>query len=240
MRIKPKIYILVSIFVFLTLSLTIKINAKQIAGIVFEDLNKNLVLDKGEKGIPGVLVSNQRDVVQTDEEGQFKISVDDETIIFLTKPAGYTTPVNENNLPQFYYINQPKGSPDQNFKFKGVAPTGNLPKSLKFPLFKITEQDTFNIIAFADPQPRDHKEIGYIRDDVAAELIGTKAVCGITLGDIAFDDLALYDHYNSVISQIGIPFYNVPGNHDENYDSPDDRLCIGNFQKKFWSELLFV
>ena len=116
MRIKPKIYILVSIFVFLTLSLTIKINAKQITGIVFEDVNKNLKLDKGEKGVPGVLVSNQRDVVQTDEEGRFEISVDDETSIFLTKPAEYMTPVNENNLPQFYYIYQPKGSPDQNFR----------------------------------------------------------------------------------------------------------------------------
>lgn len=229
----PKIYRFIALLILLILFLAITLNAKQISGIVFEDVNKNLILDTGEKGIPGVLVSNQRDVVQTDEEGRFKIWVDDEIIIFITKPAGYMTPVNENNLPQFYYLHQPKGSPDQNFKFKGVAPTGKLPESINFPLFKIAVKDTFDIIAFADPQPRDHQEIDYIRDDVVAELAGTNAVCGITLGDITFDDLALYDHYNSVVSQIGIPFYNVPGNHDENYDSPDDHYALETFKRYF-------
>jgi len=89
---------------------------------------------KGEKGIPGVLVSNQKEVVQTDDNGRFKISVDEETIIFITKPAGYITPVDDNNLPQFYYIHQPKGSPE--LKYGGVEATGKLPNRLYFPLFK--------------------------------------------------------------------------------------------------------
>ena len=205
--------------------------AKHIKGTVFEDLNKNLKLDNGEPGIPGVMVSNQKDVVQTDGQGKYSISIEDETIIFVTKPSGYMTPVNENNLPQFYYIHQPKGSPE--LKYGGVKPTGKLPKELNFPLFKTDESDTFEVIAFSDPQPRDHQEIDYIRDDVVAELIGTKAVCGITLGDIMYDDLSIYDRYNTVVSQIEIPFYNVSGNHDENYDSPDDRYALETFKRHF-------
>jgi len=205
--------------------------AKQVKGVVFEDTNKNLNLDKGEKGIPGVLVSNQRDVVQTDKNGRFKISIEDETVIFITKPNGYMTPLNDKNLPQFYYIYQPKGSPE--LKYGGIEPTGKLPKSLNFPLLKTEEIQTCKVIAFSDPQPRDHQEVNYIRDDVIAELIGTDAVCGITLGDIMYDDLSLLDRYNQVVSQIDIPFYNVAGNHDENYDSPDDRYALETFKRHF-------
>ncbi len=225
-----KIASLILPFIILLFNIS-TIYSKNIKGTVFEDRNKNLKFDKGEPGIPGVLVSNQTDVVQTDAAGRFEIMVEDETIIFITKPTGYQTAVNENNLPQFYYIHQPKGSPE--LKYGGLKPTGKLPKKLNFPLFKSDEPDTFEVIAFSDPQPRDHQEIDYIRDDVVAELIGTSAVCGITLGDIMYNDLSLYDRYNSIVSQIGIPFYNVPGNHDENYDSPDDRYALETFKRHF-------
>ncbi len=233
MSIKLKIHLVITCLISIISSFPVSLQAKQIKGIVYEDINKNLVLDNGEKGIPDVLVSNQREVVQTDENGRYEISLDDEAVIFVTKPAGYITPLNENNLSQFYYIHQPKGSPDQNFRFKGIAPTGKVPQSINFPLFKTTEQDTFQVIAFADPQPRDQQEIDFIRDDIVAELIGTPAVCGITLGDITFDDLSNYDRYNKIVARIGVPFYNVPGNHDENYDSPDDRYATETFKKYF-------
>lgn len=207
------------------------LTAKDIAGIVYEDSNQNLKLDPGEKGIPGVLVSNQTDVVKTDKNGKFKISLEQEAIIFITKPTGYSTPVNADQLPQFYYIHQPKGSPAS--KYGGITATGKLPKQLNFPLFKTAKSDTFDVIAFSDPQTRNDQEIDYVRDDVVSELIRTKAVCGITLGDIMFDDLSHYGRYNAVVSQIGIPFYNVPGNHDENYDSPDDRHALETFKRHF-------
>ncbi|MCI0494127.1 calcineurin-like phosphoesterase C-terminal domain-containing protein [candidate division KSB1 bacterium] len=205
--------------------------AKDITGIVFVDSNQNLKLDSNEKGIPGVLVSNQQDVVKTDENGKFKIRITEETIIFITKPAGYMTPISADKLPRFYYIHQPKGSPE--LKYGGIQATGKLPKQLHFPLFKTADSDTFDIIAFSDPQTRNDHEIDYVRDDVVAELIGTKAVCGITLGDIMYDDLSHYGRYNAVVSQIGIPFYNVPGNHDENYDTPDDRYSLETFKRHF-------
>ena len=222
----------IRIITFLSiLFVTSSLAAKDITGIVFEDANQNLRLDSNEKGIPGVLVSNQKDVVKTDNEGKFKISIEEETIVFITKPAGYMTPQSADQLPQFYYIHQPKGSPA--LKYGGILPTGKLPKQLNFPLFKTANSDTFDVIAFSDPQTRNHQEIDYVRDDVVAELIGTNAVCGITLGDIMYDNLSFYGRYNAVVSQIGIPFYNVPGNHDENYDSPDDHYALETFKSHF-------
>ncbi|MCD6385981.1 calcineurin-like phosphoesterase family protein [Candidatus Sumerlaeota bacterium] len=203
----------------------------EVSGIVFLDANKNLRLDPGEKGVPGVLVSNQQDVVKTDLNGRYSLPVGDETIIFITKPAGFATPLDKNNLPQFYYIHQPKGSPPT--KYKGVDPTGPLPKSLNFPLFKTDNPESFEVIVMSDPQPLNAEEIGFIRDDIVPELIGTKALFGITLGDIMFDDLTLYDKYNAIISQVGIPFYNVPGNHDMNYDAPDDHYALETFKRHY-------
>ena len=35
-------------------------------------------------------------------------------------------------------------------------------------------------------------EIDYIRDDVVAELIGTEAKFGMTMGDVTYDDMSVF------------------------------------------------
>lgn len=185
----------------------------KISGIVFEDSNKNLKRDIGEKGISGILVSNQNEIVRTNRKGKYTLPVKkDEAIIYVIKPAGYSMPLDENNLPQFYYIHKPEGSPE--LEFEGIKPTGDLPHKLNFPLYKTPVQDTFQVVVMADPQTKTIDEVNYLRDDVITELIGTEAKFGIVLGDIMFDDLSLFDPYNATLSMIDIPMYNVPGNHD--------------------------
>ncbi len=227
----PKTQLYLCVMLSLLLFIPLASQARTVKGIVFHDLNKNLKLDDGEPGIPGVLVSNQQDVVKTDKNGEYKMSVNSSCILFITKPAGYMTPVDENNLPQFYYVHQETALP--NYKFSTMDITGQLPKRINFPLFKTEESDTFEVLVFGDPQPRDRKEISYVRDDVAAETIGTSAKFGIALGDLMFDDLSLFEYYNQVVAQIGIPFYNVPGNHDRNYDAPTDELSLETFKKAY-------
>ena len=205
--------------------------AKTIKGTVFHDLNKNLKLDKGEPGIPNVLVSNQVDVVQTDEKGRYKLKVYDECIFFITKPSGYVTPVTENKLSQFYYIHRPKGSPP--LKYKGVEATGKLPKKLNFPLYKVNEPDSFEVIVLGDPQTRNDREIDYLRDDIVSELVGTRAKFAVALGDIMFDNLSFFERYNKIMSQIGVPCYNIAGNHDRNYDAKDDSRALETFISYF-------
>ena len=88
--------------------------------------------DDNEKGLPGVRVSNGQEVVKTDANGQYSLAVSDDTILFVIKPHGFITPVDENRLPRFYYIHKPHGSPE-GLKYAGVAPTGPLPESVDFP-----------------------------------------------------------------------------------------------------------
>ena len=47
------------------------------------------------------------------------LEVSDDTILFVIKPRGFMTPVDENRLPKFYYIHKPHGSPE-GLKYAGV------------------------------------------------------------------------------------------------------------------------
>lgn len=201
-------------------------------GYVFHDQNVNRQRDADEPGLADVRVSNGRDIVRTDDEGRYEPTVDDDQILFVIKPRNWKTPVNEDQLPQFYYIHKPDGSPAS--RFPGVDPTGPLPDSVDFPLYRNAEPDTFRAILFGDPQPRDLQEVDYIAHDVVAQIVreeGHDASFGVTLGDIAFDNLDTMEPLNRSIALIGIPWYNVIGNHDLNYESPDDKHSDETFER---------
>lgn len=201
-------------------------------GVVFHDANQNQTRDPDEKGIEGVGVSNGSDIVKTNAEGRYELAVGDDAIIFVIKPSGWATPLSENHLPQFYYVHKPKGSP-KDFRFPGVEPTGPLPASVDFPLHRQDEPEHFRAVLFGDPQPRNQKEVDYIAHDVVEELIGTDASFGVTLGDIAFDDLNTFQTLNEAIALIGIPWYNVIGNHDLNLESGNDQLSDETFERVY-------
>ena len=79
-------------------------------GYVYHDENENLSMDNNEIGIPDVYVSNGVEIVKTDKDGRYKIPVSDDAIVFVIKPRNWMTPINDLNLPQFYYIHKPNGS----------------------------------------------------------------------------------------------------------------------------------
>ena len=200
-------------------------------GVVFQDTNGNRRHDPGEKPLAGVRVSNGREIVNTDESGRYRLPIEDDTILFVIKASGWRTPFDDHMLPQFFYVHKPQGSPD--LKYPGVKPTGPLPDSVDFPLYPQREPDTFKALLFGDPQPRDQKEIDYVTHDVVEELIGTDASLGVTLGDIMFDDLSLFESQARAIALLGIPWYNVIGNHDINTDARNRRYVNESFENVF-------
>lgn len=201
-------------------------------GIVFHDANGNQKFDEGDKPLAGVRVSNGGDIVTTDDGGQYELPVDDDTILFVIKPRGWQAPLSAEKLPRFYYIHKPAGSPTGK-KYAGVDPTGPLPDSVDFPLYPQKEPDQFKAILFGDPQPRDQRELDYIAHDVLEELVGTDASFGVTLGDIMFDQLDLFESNNRNVAMLGIPWYNVIGNHDINYDATSDRYSDETFERVY-------
>lgn len=202
------------------------------SGVVFHDKNKNQIRDEGEPGIPNVRVSNQFEIVVTDSNGSWKLPSSEDITFFVIQPSGYRSPVDPDlQLPRFYYTHKPAGSPE--LKYGGVAPTGPLPESIDFPLYAVEEPETFRAVFFGDTQARDVKELHYMADDVIRELVGVDASFGVTLGDIVFDDLSIMDLHNRIVALIGIPWYNVIGNHDINYDAPNDRLSDETYERHY-------
>ena len=201
-------------------------------GTVFLDTNGNQVMDDSEEGLSGVRVSNGQDVVLTDDSGKYSLTVSDDTIIFVIKPRGYMTPIDKNRLPKFYYIHKPLGSPD-GLGYAGVAPTGPLPESINFPLTEQSEPDTFKALVFGDTQPDNMQEIEWLAHDVVEEVIGTDAVFGISLGDLVGDNLNLFEPLNEVMATVGIPWYNVYGNHDMNRPAKLDKYADETFERVY-------
>lgn len=196
--------------------------ADAVTGKVFWDRNQNGIQETWEPGIPKVCVSNGKEVTQTDNHGNYELPAYDDMVVFVVKPSGWMTPVDENNLPQFSYVHKPAGSPDEIQRFRGIEPTGLLPNMVNFPLYRVGKESDFKAIITGDTQVYNDREINFLRDSLVKEVQGTKASFCISMGDNVGDDLSLYPRYLEVMSKMGIPVYYVPGNHDLDYDATSD------------------
>ncbi len=204
-------------------------------GSVFEDADGTGRRGPDTLGIPGVMVSNGRDVVRTDAEGRWSLKVADGDSVFVIKPTGWVLPIEPaTQLPRFAYVYAPNGTPASlDLRFPGLVPTGPLPESIDFALRRQEEPDRFEALLFTDPQPESLAEIGYIRDAVVAQTAGNTAAFGITHGDVMFDDLSYYERYNRIVGTIGLPWHNSPGNHDMNFEAPDNTHSRETFKRIF-------
>ena len=192
------------------------------SGVVYEDRSGTGRRQADGPGVPGVAVSNGREVVRTDAAGRYSLPVADGDAVFVVKPSGYRVPVDADNLPRFSYIHRPEGTPPElGLRYAGLAPTGPLPTSLDFPLRRADEPAAFDVVLFTDPQPENQAELAFVRDTAITRVLGTDAAFGLTLGDIVSNDLALYPRYNRLIGRVGIPWWHVGGNHDLDFEALD-------------------
>jgi hypothetical protein len=225
-------YLFTAVFAILFMLPFQSFSQSVVRGFVYEDSNRNNVKERSEKGVPDVPVSNGTKVVLTDYKGEYELPVSDGQLVFVIKPAGFAVPINEYNQPQFFYIHKPEGSPK--LKYEGSSPSGKLPKSLDFALLPGQMKDSFKIVVFGDPQPYTKEEMDFFYKGVVTELLEIEDVdFGLSLGDLVGDDLDLFKPYKEAIRPVDIPWYNVMGNHDMNYDVKDDLFADETFEKHF-------
>ncbi|MEO0981118.1 MAG: calcineurin-like phosphoesterase family protein [Pseudomonadota bacterium] len=194
-------------------------------GVVFEDLNRNSRRDPGEPGLPGVKVSNGRDVVLTDAGGAYALPARDDMAVFVVQPAGYQVPHDANWTPQFAYQHKPAGTPKR-LRYGGLAPTGPLPEAINFPLTRAGGAARFRCAVLGDTQTYANQEIGYVRDSTVDDLLdrgdAARPDCLIAVGDVMGDDLDLIPRMANVLSTLEAPQWWVHGNHDFDFDADSD------------------
>lgn len=177
------------------------------------------------KGISGVAVTDGFTVIKTNANGAYSFyKHPDAEFVYLSLPAGYKIPA-DAFLPKFY----------QRF-------AGNKHK-YDFELEKETVDDARHLlIVGADPQPGDEaasqKWLQFARDYFKPVLHEYAALpkVGILCGDLVGDALSLYDNHRKAIASMGIPCFQVLGNHDENYEARTDELSQRAFRDSFGPE----
>ncbi|MEQ8313248.1 MAG: calcineurin-like phosphoesterase C-terminal domain-containing protein [Gammaproteobacteria bacterium] len=211
-------------------------------GSVFVDSNGDGRRNGSESGLSGVAVSNGCNVVLSDGQGNYRIDIAANEILFISKPAGYSVPVDEFQVPRFFYRHYPDGTPEEiagtavEWLFPVIEATGPLPTTIDFPLIPDnSEQASFLAHGFADTQARYDLGQDMLREDLVNPLIGNpyQVEFGLTVGDVVYDNLALYERHKRMMSLMAIPQWNLPGNHDLNFNSPNAYFANESYKRHY-------
>lgn len=176
------------------------------------------------KPVPAVQVTDGFGVVVTDAKGHYRLELHPQSsFVYYSLPSGFNSPV-VDGVPVFYRALHPELQ-DQTVDFE-------LSKSVR-------SQSKHAFILWADPQVLETAEFDLLEkvvDDVQKTLTSFPAeipVHAISAGDNVFDKLHFYDQYKRVISKLKLPFYQVIGNHDMDYNRRSDELSAITYSKAF-------
>ncbi|MCG8468854.1 MAG: calcineurin-like phosphoesterase family protein [Gemmatimonadetes bacterium] len=177
------------------------------------------------RGIPGIAVSDGFSVVDTAADGSFElISSADRQFVWTCTPAGYDVPLNSTGTARFY---EP-------------IPQGSGEMSVEFSLSRSARDDEYHaLLLLGDIQTQDATEMGWFLEqsvpDLAATVrdLGDVPTFGIACGDIMYDHLELYPDYERGVREIGVPFYQVIGNHDLDMEGVTDEASTATFSRHF-------
>ena len=170
--------------------------AALIRGVVFEDANRNGMRELTERGISGVAVSNQSDVVATDSAGRFAISPGVTGVLFISVPDGY------RSAGAFWH------------------PVGSASRATDFGLVRETQPRVFTFVHASDPHIAPANVDRFRRFRALTDSLAPAFV--LMGGDLVRDAMsqqepaarAYFDLYAAESKAFRMPVWNVPGNHD--------------------------
>ncbi len=178
------------------------------------------------RGVSGVAVSDGLQVVRTARDGTFEIlSSHRRDFLRMSVPSGFRIPLNPTGTARFYQPIAP-------------APSGEM--DAVFELERLEDSDENHaFFLLADIQTQDRQEMEWFHQqtvpDVRAthEALGRPQAFGMACGDIMYDDLPLFPDYEEGVSRMGVPFFQVVGNHDLDMDRPTNEGSTDTFSRHF-------
>lgn len=180
------------------------------------------------KGIAGVPVTDGRQIVLTDNKGNYRMTGDSETeFIYITLPDGYAVPM-ENRVPAFYKAVPDAPGKKQRMDFSLTADS--------------TDQSRYVLFVWADPQVYFEDEMPevYIASEEIKDLMTTKyagqSAVGMLVGDIVGhynSKVDFFDLMKDAVNASGVPFFYVCGNHDIEMNVRSNDLSRKNFHRNY-------
>lgn len=201
----------------------------QVGGTVYLEADGKAGRSAAESGVAGVQVSNGRDIVRTDAQGRYELSVSPGQTVFVIKPQGHEFAQVSASVPAFWRHYLPEGSPK--LRFGGIGKHAGADQPWDFALKKSAEADQFEVLVFTDPQVKNAADVSYYAHDIVASArghggLGEATRFGLTLGDLVNDDLSLYPALNAATARLPVPWFHIPGNHDLDFDAATDEQSL--------------
>ena len=170
------------------------------------------------KGVGNVIVSDGFSVIPTDKNGDYSIKVNPKArFVWISTPSGYEFQT-DGYVARHYETSEDKTT--LNFELKALAVNDN----------------RHNFIIWADPQVKSKADVKQMMDTSVPDVIqlvkemGNIPVHGIGVGDLVWDNHALFPAYTKALNTMGIPFFQALGNHDMDYRLGDDETSDKTFQ----------
>ncbi len=178
------------------------------------------------RALSGVGITDGLQVVETERNGSYElITTPDRNLVWLSVPSGYRLPQNEFGITTGFERVQANRGGDARANF------------LLEPLE--TDDSAHTMLLLPDVQTQDRQEMAWFHEQSVPDLVSTvralgdREVFGISCGDIMYDDLTLYPDYERGVQRIGVPFFQVVGNHDLDLDEGTDEGSTTTFVRHF-------
>jgi hypothetical protein len=178
------------------------------------------------RGLAGVRVSDGFGVARTGPDGRYELlSQAHRPFVQLSVPAGHAIPTHATGTGACYRPLRPDAA--------GEA-------TADFDLERLAVDDTRHVaLIMPDVQTQNEFEMGRYHGETVPDVqatvraLGEREVFGVSAGDIMFDDLDLFPRYEEAVAQMGVPFFQVVGNHDLDFDGETDEATTATFSRHF-------
>jgi hypothetical protein len=188
-------------------------------------LLKGKVTDERGSAIVGVSVTDGTNIVQTNAKGEYSLqSTNEAMFVYITIPSGFEIPHNDFIARFYQKIIPEKGAFNADFQLRSL---------------KQSDKKHYAIL-WADPQINTKEQAGLLhsttvpdtREHVKA-LSQKGPVVGLSAGDISWDAPAIIPEYCKAVKNVGIPFFQVLGNHDMDINTRSDEMSDATFKESF-------
>ncbi len=178
------------------------------------------------RGLGGVAVTDGLSVVDTDGDGRFElVSLSDRDFVSVSLPAGYDIPLNPTGTARFY---------------EPISPNADGEMEVTFDLQRSDRDETeHTLLLLPDIQTQLPWEMARFHAESVPDMVrtiqaqGDRPVFGMSCGDIMYDRLELYPEYERGVQRMGVPFFQVIGNHDLDQENRTDEASTRTFSRHF-------